>query len=109
MSSSPLKLIDCDVHVCPRSADEIKAYLEQPWKHRFSIRKNTYYKNPNPPVDKMPPGGGAAGSDPDFLRSQLIDRMGIYRAIIMTQAHLTADHDPDYSSAGATPKNNRQA
>jgi predicted TIM-barrel fold metal-dependent hydrolase len=105
MNTGTSKLIDCDVHVYPCSADEIKAYLEQPWKHRFNIRRSIYYKNPSPPIDKMPPGGGAAGSDPDFLRSQLIDRLGIYRAIIMTQAHITANHDPDYSSAVATAYN----
>src|SRR5262245_5903676 len=29
-------LVDCDVHVFPRSTDEIKAYLQMPWRDRFS-------------------------------------------------------------------------
>jgi predicted TIM-barrel fold metal-dependent hydrolase len=105
MGSNPIKLIDCEVHVYPRNADEIRAYLEQPWKQRFNIRNNVYYKNPSPPIDKQPPSGSPAGSDPNFLREQLIDRLGIYRAILMTQGHITANHDPDYSNAVAAAYN----
>jgi predicted TIM-barrel fold metal-dependent hydrolase len=106
MNSHSLTLIDCDVHVYPKNADEIKAYLEQPWKHRFGMRQNTYYKNPCPPIDKQPPSGGVAGSDPHFLREQWIDRLGIDHAVLITQGHVTANHDPDYSTAVADAYNN---
>lgn len=105
MNNQSIQLIDCDVHVYPKSADEIKAYLAQPWKHRFNIRENQYYKNPNPPLDLQPLSGGIAGSDPDFLRKQWIERWGIYRAVLMTQGHITANHDPDHSNAVATAYN----
>lgn len=104
MSNSTGKIIDCDVHVYP-SADEIIAYLDQPWKHRFNIRKNAYYKNPNDLADKQSLSANAVGSDPDLLRKQLIDRLGIYRALLITQGHVTANHDPDYSNAVARAYN----
>src|SRR5690554_1263629 len=105
VNSNPMKLIDCDIHVYPRNSDEIKRYLEQPWKQRFSIRENAYYKNPNPRLDRKSPTGGRSGSDPKVLREQWIDASGIYRAILFTQGNITANHDPDYSNAVATAYN----
>jgi len=97
------QIIDCDVHVYPRNADEIKAYLDQPWKHRFNIRKNSYYKKPSSPVALQL--GDVPGSDPDLLREQLIKRWGIAHVILFTQGHITANHDPDYSNAVARAYN----
>lgn len=105
METNSAKIIDCDVHVQPKSGDEIKAYLEQPWRHRFGIRGNSYYKNPSPPAEKKPPSGGPAGSDPALLRQQLIEPMGIGTAILFTPANVTANHDPDYSTAAAAAYN----
>ncbi|NHN34119.1 amidohydrolase family protein [Paenibacillus agricola] len=99
-------LIDCDVHVYPVNADAIKVYLDQPWKHRFGIRKNMLYKNPLKPTDKNPPSGGEAGTDPVFLREQLINQNGIAHAILFPRANVTANHDPDYSTAVASAYNN---
>lgn len=98
-------MIDCDVHVYPRSAEEIKAYLQQPWKHRFGIRKNMYYKNPLDLRDKAPPAGGEPGTDPAFLREQWVDRLKLSHAILIPLPNASVNHDPDYSAAVAAAYN----
>ncbi|WP_165972412.1 amidohydrolase family protein [Paenibacillus piri] len=98
-------VVDCDVHVVPRNPEEIKAYLSQPWKHRFSIWTNNFYKNPISPQRTVPSGGGKPGSEPEFLREQLFDVQGIDTAILLPRSHVCMHHDPDYASAVATAYN----
>jgi predicted TIM-barrel fold metal-dependent hydrolase len=105
MSENKPKIIDCDVHVRPRNSDEIKAYLNEPWKHRFQLRKNYYYKNPLESAEKKLQGGSVPASDPCLVRSQLINPLGLSHAILIPQAHVTANHDPDYSTAVAAAYN----
>src|SRR5215210_749928 len=68
-------IIDCDVHPMPRNVDEIKSYLPMPWRDRYSAGGRGFFGNPvhGARLDSVPPGGGPTGSDPDFLRKQLID------------------------------------
>ncbi|MCU6790888.1 amidohydrolase [Paenibacillus sp. WQ 127069] len=98
-------IIDCDVHVHPLHPDVIKAYLSQPWKHRFQIWQNTYYKSPVEPTQTVPPGGGKPGTDVDFLRMQLLEGCGIATAILLPRASTSIFHDPDHASAVATAYN----
>lgn len=50
----------------------------------IDLKEEGFLKNPSPDVrpDARPPGGGNTGSDPDFLRKQMIDPYGIKYAII---------------------------
>lgn len=84
-------IIDTDVH--PWVNGDIKGllpYLSQSWQKHFDGR----YTLPNhalrPPlarassnrIDEIPPNGGEPGSDPTYVRSQLLDRYNIKHAIL---------------------------
>ena len=66
-------IIDCDVHPGPRSAAEIKEYMPMPFRDRWNGGGRGFFGNPvhGARLDSNPPGGGAPGTDPDFLRRQL--------------------------------------
>lgn len=68
-------IIDCDVHPMPRSLDEIRGYMPMPWRDRYSGGGRGFFSNPvhGARLDSKPPDGGPTGSDPEFLRRQLID------------------------------------
>src|SRR4051794_40466531 len=78
-------IMDCDVHPGPRSTDEIREYLPMPWRDRYGGGGRGFFGNPvhGARLDSVPPGGGPPGSDPDFLRKQLIDEFGIAHAILL--------------------------
>jgi predicted TIM-barrel fold metal-dependent hydrolase len=98
-------IVDTDVHVFPRSDDEIRSRMAQPWRDRYQRMSRPFYW-PVPPItgnriDSNPPGGGSPGSDPDFLRKQLIDEYGISYAVLLPRAMATMYPDPDYAAAVA--------
>ncbi|TDF92576.1 amidohydrolase family protein [Paenibacillus piri] len=107
MARSKPGIIDCDVHPYPKSKDEIKAYLEQPWKDRYNGSGRGFYGNPvhGERLDSSPPGGGPGGSDPDFLREQHIDKYGIDHCILMPRAFCNLLPDPDFGTAVAAAYN----
>src|SRR5262245_5994410 len=90
-------LIDCDVHVYPRNADEIRQYMEMPWRKRFGGGGRGFFDNPvhGARLDAVPPGGGPTGSDPDFLRQQLLESFGHAYAILLPRAFCNLHPDPD--------------
>ncbi|SFJ91413.1 Amidohydrolase [Paenibacillus sp. UNC496MF] len=96
-------LIDCDVHVYPANPQEIKDYLQQPWKHRFEIRKQMYYKTPSSP-DGRPAPDPAAASKPEALREH-IRKNRLSHAILIALPHASANHDPDFAAAVASAYN----
>ena len=61
-------IVDCDVHVYPRSNDEIKGRLPMPWRDRYGGGGRGFFGNPvhGSRLDSAPPAGGPPGSDPDF-------------------------------------------
>ncbi|MDP9400841.1 MAG: amidohydrolase family protein [Actinomycetota bacterium] len=88
-------MIDCDVHNAWTTAEVLLDYLpptfreyldrgelpgprgsfpraQRPWLHPEDFKR----------TDADPPGGGPAGSDPAFLREQLLDRYGLDHAIL---------------------------
>src|SRR5918997_7184119 len=81
-------IVDCDVHVYPRSNDEIKERLSMPWRDRYGGGGRGFFGNPvhGSRLDSTPPGGGSPGSDPAFLRSQLIDEYGVAYAVLLPRA-----------------------
>lgn len=100
-------IVDCDVHAYPRTNDEIRAYLPMPWRDRFGGGGRGFYGNPvhGSRLDSNPPAGGPAGSDPDFLRKQLIDEYGIAYAVILPRAFANLQPDPDMGTAIAAAFN----
>jgi predicted TIM-barrel fold metal-dependent hydrolase len=100
-------IIDVDVHPVPRGADEIRAYMPMPWRERYQGERRSFFNNPvhGSRLDSVPPGGGAKGSDPDFMREQLIDAYGVAYAILISRTFCNIHPDPDYAAAIATAFN----
>ncbi|WP_274651330.1 amidohydrolase family protein [Paenibacillus humicola] len=98
-------IIDCDVHVYPKSRDELNLYLPQPWRDWYRPLSRAYGNIQGNRKDATPPGGGGAGTDPDFLREQLIDEYGVDFAILLPRAMLNNLPDPDMASAVAAAYN----
>jgi uncharacterized protein len=85
-------IIDSDVH--PWINGDVKGlmpYLSTAWQRRFEGKRSTLPDHPlRPPLagatsirqDATPPGGGAGGSDPVFMREDLLDRYGIEYAVL---------------------------
>lgn len=99
------EIIDCDVHVFPKSRAELNEYLPQPWRDRYRPLNRAYGNIQGNRADAAPPGGGGAGTDPDFLREQLVDQYGIDYCILMPRAMLNNLPDPDMASAVAAAYN----
>jgi hypothetical protein len=100
-------IIDVDVHPVPRRADEIRAYMPMPWRERYQGERRSFFNNPvhGSRLDSVPLGGGAKGSDPDFMREQLIDAYGVAYAILISRTFCNIHPDPDYAAAIATAFN----
>lgn len=112
MSKEPeLKVIDCDIHNRMIVRDFIP-YLPPAWRRRMSEAGiggvGAGYWSPVgvPRKDATPPGGGLAGSDPDFLIEQLIEKHNIEYAILTGGVYdLSSGHDADYAAAVASAYN----
>src|SRR4051812_48034415 len=81
-------IIDCDVHPGPKSPAEIKEHMRMPFRDRWNGGGRGFFGNPvhGARLDSNPPGGGGPGTDPDFLRRQLIDEFGIAHAVLLPRA-----------------------
>jgi uncharacterized protein len=100
-------IVDVDVHPVPRSADEIRRYLPMPWRERYQGERRAFFNNPvhGSRLDAVPPGGGPKGSDPAFLREQLIDAYGMAYVILISRTFCNIHPDPDYAAAIAAAFN----
>jgi predicted TIM-barrel fold metal-dependent hydrolase len=85
-------IIDADVHSVVPSVKHLFPYLSEYW--RQYIEASGYTRPPTnhapsggPRVDAIPPGGGPAGSDADFVREQLLDEWNIEYAILNPSYH----------------------
>src|SRR5215217_7925373 len=91
-AASRTKIIDSDVH--PWINGDIKGlmpYLSTAWQRRFAGSKSTLPDHPlRPPLagatsirrDTKPPGGGAGGSDPEFMLEDHLDQYDIEYAVL---------------------------
>ncbi len=82
-------IVDTDVHPLPVSADVLKSYAPAEWRDKVWPTGNAVapvphfydtpdsYKTMSLRVDAAPPGGGVAGSDPDFAAQQLLIDAGV--------------------------------
>src|SRR6201993_4327955 len=82
-------IVDTDVHPLPVSADVLKSYAPAEWRDKVWPTGNAvapiphFYDTPDSfktmslRVDAAPPGGGVAGSDPDYAAKQLLVDAGV--------------------------------
>ncbi|TVY08380.1 amidohydrolase family protein [Paenibacillus cremeus] len=105
------RIIDCDVHVAPRNADEIRKYMDPYSRSRFSLSGRDLYHHPMNVnrTDSVPPRGGGPGSDPDFLREQLINEYGIDYAILLPRPFSNPLPNANYATAVCSAYNEWQA
>jgi predicted TIM-barrel fold metal-dependent hydrolase len=107
------ELIDCDVHQAIKDYRALHPYLDPVWrryvgKGGFGGPSSGYltsvglYRK-----DVTPPGGGEPGSDPDWLRQQLMARYNVKHPILNGGGilGLCALPDADYASAIARAYN----
>lgn len=92
---SRLKIIDCDVHPVLRGGlSAVYPYLPKPWVERLVRKKASIeaannapirFRHPNGAIlreDARTTEGGVAGSDPQFLVDDLIERNGIDAVVL---------------------------
>ncbi|MGG4341983.1 amidohydrolase family protein [Paenibacillus lautus] len=100
-----MKIIDVDVH---NEQDDraLLPYLQEPWRSRVAASGIGYagsgYYSPIGVMkkDSIPPGGGKAGSDPDYMIKQLIEGYNLDYAVLTGVVYnISSTHDPDYAAA----------
>lgn len=103
--SKSLKVIDADVHNEQDDA-ALVPYLPEPWRSRVEKSGVGYagsgYYSPVGVMkkDAIPPGGGKAGSNPDLMIKQLVERYDVEYAILTGVVYnISATHDPDFAAA----------
>lgn len=106
------KVIDCDVHNQFHSATDIAPYVKEPWRDmvaQFGTRLAFTYTSPIGVLrkDALPPGGGAPGTDPDYMIKHLMDPWHIDYAVLTGDQliHVSNHPDPDYAAALASAYN----
>jgi predicted TIM-barrel fold metal-dependent hydrolase len=103
-------IIDCDVHVLPSNGDEIRRYMQRPWRDHFdfaSARRAGLYPHPvgGHRADARPKDGGLAGSDPALLREQLIDPFHVVKAVLLQRCQCNTLPNPDFAAEIASAYN----
>jgi predicted TIM-barrel fold metal-dependent hydrolase len=108
-------LVDADVHIAPRSIEAIFPYLPARWRDYIresgiqSLDPDLY--PPRSPLSAIPgarPDVGPPGSDPDLLRTQLLDPWRTRIAITQCVYGVDGIHNPDWAVATARAVNDWQ-
>lgn len=81
----PVTVVDADVHPAPRSFEELREYVPEPWRSRkwpnqvFDAVEAPVYLAPNKSQrrDAWGPDGGPPCSDPGFTEKQLFAEAGV--------------------------------
>ncbi|MBI4504642.1 MAG: amidohydrolase [Chloroflexi bacterium] len=117
-----VEIVDVDVHPAPRSNDEVRAYIPEPWRSRpwpeqvFAPVPSPIYVSPgfgplrrtdkgwDMPInsqrrDATPPSGGPACSDPAFAEKQLFQDAGVDIAILLPLSFGRPMSNPDHEAA----------
>ncbi|ANE46083.1 amidohydrolase [Paenibacillus swuensis] len=99
-------IFDCDVHHCRRTSQDLLPYLQEPWKTEVAkygerhLASGILQQEGGMRWDSVPPDGSAPGSNPTFLKTQLLDKYNYTYALLTgTGHHITGIPDPDYAQA----------
>lgn len=107
--TSPVRLVDADVHPLPQAQQEMREYLEEPWRsmpaQTFSDLASVLYYPPGGGLrsDAVGTQGQRPGSDPRMTEQQLLRGAGVDYAILIAQVR--AYSNPDLESALCTAAN----
>ena len=90
-------IVDCDVHLTPRSGEELLSYVPAADRSKLGARRGTnkreaytQYWDPRR-LDSYGTPGLPAGSEPDLVHKQLFDEAGVDLAMILAQTRCTLD------------------
>jgi uncharacterized protein len=107
-----VSVVDTDVHPALQIPEELAPYTPEPWRTRDFMKREPWrlaggavYSAPQKGVrgDAMPPGGGPAGSDPAFVKKQLLEEEGVdYAILIPLVARLKVDPEHEHALCVAT-------
>jgi predicted TIM-barrel fold metal-dependent hydrolase len=116
--STRLSVVDCDVHHDVRSQQELYGYLDPGWREFVTgpapdepLSLSTEFPHVNPHgffrEDAFPADGGPPGSSLDLMREQLLDPLGVERAILTggQGLYVAAVANPYLAAAAATAYN----
>ncbi|MEX2290297.1 MAG: amidohydrolase family protein [Mycobacteriales bacterium] len=110
----PVKVVDSDIHVNPRSAVELADSLPSEWAHFKDLLygggilgASVIFAPPNEGrrLDAFGSDGGPAGSDPGLTGRQLFDEAGVDLAVIIPLTDKSAanpEHEAAMSAANNT-------
>ena len=113
-------IIDCDIHPYPK-AGALNKYLSERWRKHVAeygqfttgvyAARGTYPRfAPNTSRrDSWPPGGGAPGSDVDFIRTQLLDAYNITYGVLEPLLGGNSSRNLDEAAALSSAMNDWQA
>jgi predicted TIM-barrel fold metal-dependent hydrolase len=108
-------LVDTDVHITPRTLGSLFPYLPARWRDYIresgiqSLESDLY--PPRSPLSAIPgsrPDDGPPGSDPNLLRTQLLDPWRTHIAVAHCIYGLDGIHNPDWATAMARAVNDWQ-
>jgi uncharacterized protein len=104
---SPVGIIDCDVHVNPKSDDEIRHYISDRWKSRYRGGGRDLFAHPMfvNREDARPPSGLPIGADPEFVWEQHVVEYGINHVILLHRAFCNPLPNTEYATAVASAFN----
>jgi len=108
-------LVDTDVHITPRSITSLFPYLAARWRDYIresgvhGLESDLY--PPRSPLSAIPgaqPADGPPASDPDLLRTQLLDPWRLHVAVTHCIYGIDGIHNPDWAVAMASAVNDWQ-
>lgn len=104
-------IIDCDVHQCVKSYDDLKPYMPRVWWDRLNAYNATlpflvYRPIPLERRDASPGNELTAGSDPEYAKIDFLDRYNIEKAVLTGNLlSISAHNNPDYAASLASAFN----
>lgn len=110
--NTDMKIIDVDIHNALKSPRELYRYLPEPWKSQGVGLPTSGYPSPINMLRStcIPPAGGPAASDADYIVQDLIEPLHIEYAIMTgNMMDVSALLDPDHAAAVASAYNDSMA
>jgi predicted TIM-barrel fold metal-dependent hydrolase len=99
-------VVDCDVHHSWATQDELMEFVSPAWRERlaggaFRVRLRSGYSQPgsNKRLDTVGPKGEPPGTDQATMARQLLDPVGVERAVLSFDVGQEASHPNPYVSA----------
>lgn len=113
-ATKKVSIVDCDVHLDPKFAEDFAEFMPEPYRTRYYSRdlevahdNALFYPPPQnlARLDAIPPSGGPLGTDPEYVELQLLQQTGIDYAVIGPLGPRAKHWDAEYDAAFASALN----